>query len=177
MLPVIHQSRLSSSGYDFHTRAPQADWKSAAGNLTFGGPDTNANGFAMYQNNQLLEDGSTPNKVLEMHPQWVDDGVITGLYPQYTVVSGDKFTAKLGFLAAADGSCGAGNVKFQLNYREAGTLHNLDEWTETCDGSLHSISVNLNSIAGHSVRFALAVMANGSAGQDWAVWVRPQVAQ
>lgn len=166
----------SSSGYDLHTRAPEADWKSAAGNLTFGGPDTNADGFAMYRDDQLLEDGSTPNKVLEMHPQWVDDGVITGLYPQYTVVSGDQFTAKIGFLAKNDGSCGVGNAKFQLNYREAGTLHPLDEWTETCDGSLRSVNVNLDSIAGHTVRFALAVMANGSAGQDWAVWVRPQVA-
>jgi hypothetical protein len=110
-----------------------------------------------------------------MHPQWVDNGVITGLYPAYTVVSGEHFTAKIGFLAKNDGTCGTGDAKFQLNYKESGVLKPLGEWTDTCDGTLKSIDFNLSSIAGKTVQFALAVMANGSAGQDWAVWVNPQV--
>ena len=52
----------------------------------------------MYQNNQKLEDGTSPAKVLEIHPQWVDNGVMTGLYPAYTVVSGEHFKAKIGSL-------------------------------------------------------------------------------
>lgn len=166
---------VASSGFDLHTRATDANWVSSAGTLSFGGPDTDTNGFAMYRNGQRLEDGSSPSKVLEMHPQWVNDGVITGLYPAYTVVSGEHFTAKIGFLALSDGTCGSGNAKFQLNYKEAGVLKPLGEWTDTCDGTLKSIDVNLSSIAGKTVQFALAVMANGPAGQDWAVWVSPQV--
>ncbi len=53
----------------------------AAGTITFGGPDTDPNGFAMYRNNQKLEDGSSPAKVLEIHPQMVNDGVMTGTLP------------------------------------------------------------------------------------------------
>ena len=169
---------LISSGLDLHTRATEAVWVSGAGNLTFGGPDTNADGFAMYRNNQKVEDGTSPSKVLEMYPQWVNDGVITGRYPVYTVRTGEHFKAKIGFLANGDGTCGAGNVKFQFNYREGGVLHNpaLGEWTETCNGTLTSIDVDLSSIVGKNVEFVLAVLANGPATQDFAVWISPQIA-
>jgi hypothetical protein len=143
--------------------------------VTFGGPDTDANGFAMYRTGSRLEDGTSPAKVLEIHPQFVNNGEMTGLYPAYTVVLGEHFKAKVGFLAKADGTCGVGNVKFQLNYKEAGVLTTLGEWTKTCDGTLKDIDVNLSSIAGKNVQFALAVKANGVADQDWAVWVRPEV--
>jgi hypothetical protein len=168
---------LTSNGYDMHTRATEATWISGAGTLTFGGPDTNADGFVMYRNNQKVEDGSTPSKVLEMHPQWVNEGVITGRFPAYIVRTGEHFTAKIGFLAAADGTCGAGNVKFQFNYREGGVLHNpaLGEWTETCNGTLTSVNVDLSSLVGKNVEFVLAVLANGPTTQDWAVWVSPQI--
>ncbi|MGB8984754.1 MAG: NBR1-Ig-like domain-containing protein [Anaerolineales bacterium] len=166
---------VASSGLDLHTKATDANWVGSGGSVSFGGPDTDTNGFAMYRNNQKLEDGSTPGKVLEIHPQWVNDGVMTGLYPAYTVVSGEHFRAKIGFLALSDGTCGTGNAKFQLNYKESGVLKPLGEWTDTCDGSLKSIDVNLSTIAGKTVQFALAVLANGSPGQDWAVWVAPEV--
>jgi hypothetical protein len=173
---------VTSPGFDLHTRAPAATWISCGSpcgggtTLTFGGPDTDANGFALYRNGERLEDGSTPGKVLETHPMWVDDGVISGLYVPYTVVAGEHFSAKIGFLAAPDGSCGTGNAIFQFNYKESGTIHPLGTWTETCNGTLRSVDVDLSSIAGHNVQFTLAVLANGSSSQDWAVWVSPQVA-
>lgn len=168
---------VSSSGLDLHSRASEANWRSGAGTLTFGGPNTDANGFAMYANNQKLEDGSAPPKVLETYPQWVTDGVITGTYPAYTVASGEHFRAKVGFLAQSDGTCGAGNVKFQLNYIEVGVAGTkaLGEWSDTCDGTLKSIDVDLSSIAGKTVQFVLAVLANGAPTQDSAVWVSPEV--
>ncbi|HUE98248.1 MAG TPA: NBR1-Ig-like domain-containing protein [Anaerolineales bacterium] len=165
-----------SSGFDLHTRATEANWVGSTGTVTFGGPDTDTNGFAMYRNNQRLEDGSSPAKILQIHPQWVNDGVMTGLYPAYTVVSGERFRAKIGFLALGDGTCGAGNAKFQLNYKESGALKPLGEWTDTCDGALKDIDVDLSSIAGKNVQFALAVLANGPASQDLAIWVSPRVA-
>lgn len=166
---------VSSSGFDLHSRATDASWVGSAGVVTFGGPDTDANGFAMYRNNQKLEDGSSPAKVLEIHPQFVNNGVMTGLYPAYTVVAGEHFKARIGFLAKADGSCGVGSAKFQLNYKESGVIKPLGEWTETCDGSMRDVDVDLGTIAGKNVQFALAVLANGPADQDWAVWVSPRI--
>jgi hypothetical protein len=168
--------KIGSSGFDFHTRASTATWISGFGNLTFGGPDTDVNGFAMYKDGQKLEDGSTLTKVIETAPQQVDNGVITGRYQAYTVVAGEHFTAKIGFLAKPDGTCGTGNVKFQLNYKESGVLKPLGEWTETCDGALKSVDIDLSSLAGKAVEFVLGVLANGPAAQDWAVWVAPQIA-
>ena len=166
-----------SSGYDFYTRASSAVWISGAGTLTFGGPDTDANGFAMYKDGSKLEDGTTASKTIETHPQFVDDGFISGRYPAYTIVAGEHFTAKIGFLAKADGSCGTGNTKFQLNYKESGgTITSLGEWTESCDGTLKAIDVDLSSLKGKSVEIILEVRANGPSNQDWAVWIRPQIA-
>lgn len=187
LIPILngHQGRsffvdikvnVTSSGYDFYTRASSAAWTSGAGALIFGGPDTDANGFAMYKDNQKLETGDTATKVLETHPQFVDNGFISGRFPAYTVVQGEHFTARIGFLALTDGTCGAGSVKFQLKYREGGSESLLGEWTETCDGTLRSIDVDLTSLKGKSVEFILAVLANGPSNQDWAVWVKPQIA-
>jgi len=168
---------VSSSGYDFYTRASSAQWVSSAGNLTFGGPDTDANGFAMHKDGQKVEGGTSPSKVLETHPQFVNDGVISGRYPAYNVVTGEHFTAVIGFLTLPDGTCGAGDAKFQLNYREGGgPVTSLGSWSETCDGTLRSVDVNLSSLAGKNIEFVLAVLANGSSAQDWAVWIRPQIA-
>jgi hypothetical protein len=164
-----------SSGLDLHTRATEANWVSGASTLTFGGPDTDVNGFAKYSNNQKLEDNSSPGKVLETHPQWVTDGAITGTYPAYKIVAGEHFRAKIGFLLLSDGTCGAGNVKFQLNYREGSASNSLGQWTDSCDGKLVDVDVDLSSIAGRTVQFVLAVVANGSALQDQAIWVGPRV--
>jgi hypothetical protein len=165
----------ASSGLDLYTRAAEASWVSSSGSITFGGPDTNTNGFAMYKNGLKLEDGSTSTKILEVHPQWVSEGSMTGTYPAYQVVSGEHFKSQVGFLALSNGSCGSGNAKFRLNYNEAGVVKPLGEWTESCDGTLRNIDVDLSSLGGKNVQFTLTVLANGSVGQDWAVWVSPRV--
>ena len=54
---------VSSSGLDLHTRAADATWVGSSGSITFGGPDTNTNGFAMYKDGQRLEDGSSSTKI------------------------------------------------------------------------------------------------------------------
>jgi Ig-like domain from next to BRCA1 gene len=169
---------VASSGFDLHTRAPYANWVSGASTLTFGGPDSDVRGFAMYRNKDKLEDRSSPAKILETHPQMVTEGAITGTYAAYKVVPGEHFKARIGFLLLSDGTCGSGNVRFELNYKEGSastTPTSLGQWAETCDGTLRDIDVDLSGIAGRTVRFVLAVVANGSAAQDQAVWVSPRV--
>jgi hypothetical protein len=167
----------SSSGLDLYTRAPDnsTSWVGTAGVVKFGGPETDTNGFAMYRTGQKLEDGSSPSKMLEIYPHMVNNGQMSGLYAPYTVVNGEHFKAKIGFLTKPDGSCGVGNATFQFNYKEGGALKNLGQWTETCDGSLKDIDIDLSSIAGKNVQFALAVLANGPADDDSAIWVSPRI--
>jgi hypothetical protein len=167
--------KVGSAGFDLHTRASTAVWANGTGNLTFGTPDTAGNGFAMYQDGHRLEDGTSPSKILETQPQSVNNGVITGLYPSYTVASGEHFKARVGFLQP-DASCGTDNVTFQLGYKLSGVMTSLGQWTKSCDGTMKSIDVDLTSLAGKSVQFVLGVKANGPSSQDMTVWVSPQIA-
>ena len=163
---------VTSSGFDLHTRAPEATWATAAGSLTFGGSDTTT-GFAAQRSNEKLEDNSSPVKILVMHPQGVNNGEITGIYKSYTVVTGEHFKARIGFL----GSCDGGDVIFLLKYRESGVLKDppLGRWSDTCDAAMKDVDVDLKDIAGKTVEFALLVQANGSATGDKAVWVSPRI--
>jgi hypothetical protein len=161
---------------DLHARASEATWFSGAGTLPFGGAGNDSRGFVRYQDGVKLEDGSNPSKILEMHPQWINDGFIYGFYPPYTVGAGAHFRARIGFIARADDICGDRTVKFQLNYREGTDVQRpLGEWVEACEGFLSTLDVDLSSLAGRNVQFVLAVLANGSSGQDWAVWVNPRI--
>lgn len=177
-IEVIEQTGLL---YDFITGAENADWGSGTTpvdfpnigdtNISYGGPDTDANGFVMVKDLQTLEGGTTSGKVLETHPKWVNDGYIIGRYPLYTVGNGDFIRAKIGFIAA--GGCGAGDAIFKIYYtigNDIGTLNQLASWHETCDGSMHKVTASLGSLSGKSIHIYLVVLANGSSGQDWAVW-------
>ena len=98
--------------------------------------------------------------------------MITGKYPPFDVESGDRFRTIIGCLFDA-ALC---NVKFQFNYRvDGGSLQTLGSWTETADGNIRILDIDLSSLAGQSVEFVLAVQANGSSGQDWAFWLAPHI--
>ena len=158
---------------DFVATYCSAAWVSGAGNLSCPGTDTDIQGFIVKLDAPKLENGITENEpALETHPQWIDNGVITGKFPAFEVKSGDRFRAVIGCLFNGL----ACNVRFQLNYRaDGGALQNLQQWDQTYDGSIQSLDIDLSSLAGKSVEFVLAVLANGPASQDWAFWLAPRI--
>ena len=158
---------------DFVATYCSAAWVSGAGNLSCPGTDTDIQGFIIKLDAPKLENGVTENEAaLETHPQWIDNGVITGKYPAFEVKSGDRFRAVIGCLFNGL----ACNVRFQLNYRaDGGALQNLGQWDQTHDGTIQSLDIDLSSLAGKSVEFVLAVLANGPASQDWAFWLAPRI--
>ncbi|MEW6568512.1 MAG: NBR1-Ig-like domain-containing protein, partial [Chloroflexota bacterium] len=161
--------------YNFVDHYCEAEWRSAAGVLPCPGTDSDSNGFVIVLDAPKFENDRTEDEpALFTHPQWVDDGVITGRYPAITVQAGDRFRAFIGCRWKSGGSlC---NVRFQLNYRlDGGPLQNLGQWTETYDGDWTELNIDLSALAGHSVQFALAVAANGSSSQDWALWLNPRI--
>jgi hypothetical protein len=106
------------------------------------------------------------------YPEWIDDGIVRGLYPLYTVQSGDHFMATLGCLNGK-ATC---NVQFRLLYWTDGQpLQSLAVWNESQDGSVTTVDLDLTSIAGQQVALVLEVSANGSATDDAAVWVNPRI--
>ncbi len=159
--------------YNFTDKAPSAEWRNGSKLLPWGDPSDDSPGVATYLENVKLEDGNTYSKMIATYPERITDGVITGLFSSYVVQDGDHFQAKIGFR----GSCGNGKVKFQLNYKEGDTIILFREWTETCDGKLLDVDVDLSSLKGKTIQFMLAVVADGSPDDDKAVWVSPRIAK
>jgi hypothetical protein len=179
--PFWVQIEVSPVTYSFYTNAPSATWITCGDpcgggtTITFGGPADDPDGYAMYRDGVELENDNSPSQTFETGPMQVDNGVISGLFSNYTVQAGDHFRTRLGFRAKADGTCGTGDVVYQFNYKEGGTLNPLGTFHETCDGNLTVVDLDLSSLAGHTVQFALVVLANGSSSQDWAIWVNPHI--
>ncbi|PWH19335.1 MAG: hypothetical protein DDG59_03270 [Anaerolineae bacterium] len=165
--------------FDFLAQAAQAEWKSGTGNvfetnLNFGGADEDPNGVAKIKEGVPLENGATSSRILLTVPKQVENGFIAGTFPAYLVQNGDRFRARVGFMTPS-GSCGASRVKFRLNVLLDGKLNTLQTWEKTCNGQFLSVEVNLSSLKGNSVQFMLAVLADGEASGDWAIWSSPRI--
>jgi hypothetical protein len=169
----------TGAGVDFIDRASQAAWTSAVENvpgvaLTFGGADDDPNGTAAIKDGVRLENGATSGKILLTFPRREERGLVSGLFPAYTVQRGDRLMARLGFMTPA-GSCGEGNVIFEINYQEGNAIYPLDKWEKSCDGRLLAVDIDLSDIAGRTVQFILIVKANGPFQDDWAIWNSPRI--
>jgi hypothetical protein len=172
-----------SSGvlFDFVARADEAAATSGIGSeagaaLTFGGTREDPNGAFRIEDAVRLETGATSGKILLMFPKHDDSGYITGLFPAYSVQSGDHLRARIGFMIPSGTACGEGSVRFQVYYKEGeGDLKLLGEWTKKCNGNLLAIDLNLNDLKGKEVRFVFTVRANGDSDDDWAIWNSPRV--
>ncbi len=65
---------------------------------------------------------------------------------------------------------------YQINYIvNNGPPTSLRQVEHTSNGTVQAIDIDLSSLAGQSVQIVLAVLANGSAENDQAVWVYPRI--
>gem|GEM_PF-1923327 len=179
--PLVQGFVLASGDpiyYDFIDQASEASWSSGTGNLPFPGSDTDERGFVLYRYNARLEDGSIWGRVLETHPEWVNNGWILGRYPEITVPQNAHLRVNIGFLLGATGTDGA---TFEVYFEEfRGALAPPVKYTifshkATYDGKLDSITVDLGYLAGKKGNFVLYVNAGQSSGQDWAAWAEAQI--
>jgi hypothetical protein len=123
--------------------------------------------------NPTLEDNVTRNaEALVMQPEWVEGGEIWGIFPVFTIQSGDRFRATLGCLKD-HAHC---DVTIKLDYwADLEARQSLASWTEKHDGSVTVVDIDLSQLAGRSVAFVLGVKANGLPDDDLAAWVRPGI--
>ena len=156
--------------YDFITKAKKATWENATTSITFGAASSDK-GYAAISENQKMENGTIYDSALATYPERIDDGIITGLYTDYTVQKGDHFRSKVGFRI----NCQVGEVIFQLSYDEDGTVKLLKEWSKKCNGSLVSLDYDLSSLKGHTVKFILGVTTDGSSLHDNVLWINPRI--
>lgn len=172
---IIVQNAGTTIVYNFADNYCAANWVSGAGALPCPGPDNDNRGFVIRRDSPKWSNGGQEDEhALETHPQWVDGGVITGLYPGINIQSGDKFVTDVGCLYKSGGS--ACDFKYQITYKsDGGALQLLIQGTSAYGAAPTRLNIDLSSLAGHNVQFALVVMANGVSTQDWAVWLMPSI--
>lgn len=163
------------AAYDFGYRALEAVWTSGAGALPYPGVEGDARGFVRQSNQTTFEDGTVdligPNLVVA--PQNVYNGYIQGVYPEYTVHTGDRFRASVG--CAYGFSC---YVTFRLDYRvNNGPTRTFWAWQEKNEGQVYYLDRDISSLAGQKVSFILSLLATGPATGDRAIWGHPRIVQ
>jgi hypothetical protein len=161
--------------FDFVDRACAASWTNGDAELPCPGQQGDADGYVLGLNNPFLETGSQANgATLSTAPQAVDNGWIEGTYPMFGVQAGDHFKASLG-CPQGQTEC---NVALQLSYlTEDDELKPklLGSWSETYDGQVSVVDLDLSSLAGKTVSFVLTVKGSTASSQNVALWVTPAV--
>lgn len=157
--------------FDFIAKGPSAEWHNASTLLSWGDPPDDSPGVAVNLDNAKLEDNKTYSKVLATYPQLIENGIIYGVYPNYTVQTGDHLRTLIGFKT----NCTGGKARFIIKYKEGATETVLGEWLKTCDGALVSIDKDLSALNGKTLQFILYVSAEGSPDDDKTMWIAPRI--
>ncbi|MBK8421014.1 NBR1-Ig-like domain-containing protein [Candidatus Villigracilis saccharophilus] len=158
--------------YDFAANYCSAGWANGSDALGCPGTDGDINGFVLKLNQPVMENGvkqSDPG--LLMSPQDKRNGVISGQYPAFTVQAGDRFRA----LAGCQYNSKKCDVVFRLDYKVDGQTKTLGSWHEVYEGNFYAIDLDLNALAGQTVKFILAMEANGGNNNDNAIWLNPLI--
>ncbi len=163
--------------YDFMANACSATWSSGAGTLPCPGTDGNSGGFVLPVTSPQLEDGTTDsNPGLVVNPQQVSGGYIQGVYPAYTVQSGDHFQGIVNCTYNSS-SC---YVNFRLMYQiGSGPVQTYWSFNERYDGLYYRFNLDLTPLAGQSVNFILYtadVSGYGVPSGDRAEWAETKIA-
>ena len=149
-----------------------ADWESRTAELPCPGDQGDENGFVIYLSDPHLENRHENEPTLWVQPDFNTDGFLSGVYPAFTVKSGDRFRADVGCLYD-NPHC---NITFKLDYyNEAGALKPLAEWHEVYDGTITRIDIELGSLVDKTVRFVLTVQANIKSRDNAGFWLHPQI--
>lgn len=173
---------LPGTAYDFAANACAASWYSGASTsaLPCPGTDGDAKGFVLKVNSPKLETGAIdPRSGLVTFPQNVQDGYIKGIYPPFTVQSGDRFQSTINCAFGSTTCYVVFRLDYQIDNNPAVTFWG--PFLERYEGLAYTLEQNgqtgidLTPLAGKNVKFILTVLAYGTAAGDRAVWVGPRI--
>lgn len=167
---VVEPSKVA---YNFVDDICDADWRNDLGAISCSGNPGDPNGFVSVLRNPTLENGRVENEsALYMSPGNQIDGMVMGVYPPFTVQSGDHFRTVIGCVQGAE----ACDVTYRLRVRlPDGSIDTLGRWEEVNEGKVMHIDVNLSSLAGKRVEFMLQVRANESTAENLVFWLLPRI--
>lgn len=168
----VNGTPTTGVAYDFTANAGSATWSSGAGGLSFPGTDGDSKGFALKLDKPNFESGVVASQPgLLVSPQQITNGFIQAVYPDFTVQNGDRFQTTVGCQAGAT-SC---YVAYRLDYQVGNTIRTFWTWREKFEGWTYFANLNLNPLAGQTVKFILYISAFGSPVGDRALWGNPVI--
>jgi hypothetical protein len=170
---VIDVTGYAVTGYDFIANAcDDASWQNDGEGLPCPGSDGDERGFVRVLDSPQMEDGKTQGKGLLTVPENHRDGLISGKYESIRINSGDRFQAQIGCIYKAN-DC---DMVFRLQYQIGnGQIRTLGQWREVYEGQFYPVNIDLSSLSGENVKFILSVLANGSAHEDYGLWINPRI--
>jgi hypothetical protein len=161
--------------FDFVDRACTATWSNGEDALGCPGQRGDSQGYVLSLGSPILETGSQATGVaLLAAPPAAEGGSIEGTFPLFSVQPGDHFKTTLG-CAQDQTEC---STSVQLSYLTVDDELKpklLGSWTESYDGQVNAVDLDLASLAGKTISFVLTVRSNMGAGQDVALWVNPVI--
>lgn len=162
----------SAIAYNLADKGCDATWKSTSGTLTCPGSEDMTNGFVSKVNGPKIETGQEDEASLVVGPSAGDGGYVEGRFPNFKVQNGDHFKAVIGCMASSP-KC---DVMFQVNISvEGGAVQSLGSWTQTSDGSIQKLDLDLSSYKDKNVQIILKVLNNGKQEDDRAFWLMPRI--
>ncbi len=169
--PTPSPTPAYTMSFDFIAQGPNATWRNATNTIPWGDPDDDNPGVAVNVANVKMEDGQTYPSLLAEYPQHINNGMLAGLYPAYTVKANDHLRTTIGFKY----NCGTSKIRFQIHYIEGSSDVLVVDELQTCDGKLLPIDVNLGELVGHTVQFELVVIADGTPDSWASLWIAPRI--
>jgi hypothetical protein len=160
--------------FDFVAMLCNAKWMNGAQNLA-ACPDVNSDhsgGYAVVID-PATEGLAANTPVILTIPAWNGNAALFLRYPSFIVNTGDRFRATLRCQTSA-----ACDVAYALEYYDsAGKYHSpFMSWNYAAGDPALNIDVDLNSLAGQTVDFVLAIRPNNDAPQqDGSLWIAPHI--
>jgi hypothetical protein len=159
--------------YSFSANYCSAEWRSSAGTLDCPSSLDDPAGSLLRVEKLHLEDGTNPSKpALILSPEQKDFGWITGEFPGFNIFAGDHFRTSIGCLKDMP-ACVIG---LELAARfPGGESQHLGSWTESYDGQIREIDLDLSPLAGQTAAFVITVYAEKASNQNLAFWLQPAI--
>ena len=159
--------------YDFIENVCNATWISSAGQLACPSQEGDAQGYVLTVRNPVLENGVMDARAaILVGPQDIENGYTIGIFPEYTVQSGDRFQTTISCKNDAR-DC---YVVFRLDYQIGfGAIQTISAYLERYEGLSYTVDVDLSFLAGQDLKFVLTIFTAGVPTDDAALWITPRI--
>lgn len=174
VVPQTEAGTMNAFNFASSAYCSGSSWWNSQKAITCPSATDPTNGSVTRVSEAVLEGNVKKNiQSLIMIPDAVKGGYVSGMFPPYQVVSGDKFGARIGCQYDRR-SC---DISFQFGYYDAANNYHIlmGPLGQTYDSYTEDVEIDLSSIAGQTVRFVLTVKTVTVSTDNYGVWVNPTI--